>query len=105
MFPLRNIMVHIRTPDELGNLIRSVRKALGLTQKQLALASHTNRRFVIEIEVGKPTAQIGKVLQVLRTLGVSVSLTSQPSADHSAQARTMAPATVDGGKKRHGPEA
>jgi hypothetical protein len=32
------------------------------------------RRFVIELERGKETAQLGKVLQVLHALGVGVQL-------------------------------
>ena len=38
------------------------------------MTSGTGLRFVIELERGKPTCQIGKILQVLQTLGLSVEL-------------------------------
>jgi hypothetical protein len=41
----------------------------------LALTSGTGLRFVIELEKGKETCQIGKVLTVLQTLGIRIALT------------------------------
>ncbi len=70
----------------LGNAIRATRRALGVTQEQLALTSGTNRRFVIELENGKPTAQTGKVLRVLRTLGISVTLALPPGVNIPGEA-------------------
>jgi len=63
------------TPQQIGELVRNARKSLGVTQKDLALTSGTGLRFIIELERGKPTCQIGKVLTVLHTLGISVQLT------------------------------
>jgi transcriptional regulator with XRE-family HTH domain len=51
---------------------------MGATQKDLAMTSGTGLRFIIELEQGKPTSQIGKVLTVLNTLGVTLSLTPPP---------------------------
>lgn len=48
------------------------------TQKDLALTSGTGVRFIIDLEKGKPTCQLGKVLTVLHTLGISISLTPPP---------------------------
>jgi predicted transcriptional regulator len=48
---------------------------LGVTQKDLALTSGTGLRFVIDLEKGKETCQIGKVLTVLQTLGIQIALT------------------------------
>jgi y4mF family transcriptional regulator len=59
-------------------MIRENRKRLGVTQKDLALTSGTGLRFVIDLEKGKETCQIGKVLTVLQTLGIGIALT--PSA-------------------------
>ena len=47
---------------ELGSLIKAKRKEQGLTQNDLALASNVGIRFIVDIEAGKETAQIGKVL-------------------------------------------
>ncbi len=63
------------TPQEIGKLIRETRKGLGVTQEALALTSGTGLRFIIELEKGKETAQIGKVLTILQTLGIQVILT------------------------------
>ena len=51
------------TPEEIGHLIRKTRKAQGLRQP-------------VELERGKPTAQIGKVLDVLSALGCSMTITT-----------------------------
>jgi y4mF family transcriptional regulator len=64
------------TPADIGKLIRETRKKLRVTQKALALTSGTGLRFIIELERGKETCEIGKVLTVLQTLGIRISLTA-----------------------------
>ena len=58
----------------LGAEVRRRRKHQGLTQGTLGRLSGTGINFVGQIEMGKPTAQIGKVLQVLKVLGVELRL-------------------------------
>jgi len=58
----------------LGSIVRDARRALGLTQPDLALSAGVGVRFLVDLEKGKPTAQIGKVLQVLAALGVEIGL-------------------------------
>ena len=53
----------------LGQIIREGRKAQGLLQVELAAASGVGVRFLVELERGKPTAQLGRALTVLATLG------------------------------------
>ena len=65
----------MQTPDDIGRLIRSTRTHLGLTQEDLALAAGTGLRFIIDLEKGKATCQLGKALSVLRTLGIQLTLT------------------------------
>ena len=62
------------TVQEIGQLVRESRKRLGVTQKDLALTSGTGLRFIIDLEKGKETCQIGKVLTVLQTLGTRIAL-------------------------------
>lgn len=57
---------------EIGRIVKNTRKKLGVTQRNLALTSGTGLRFIIELEQGKPTCQLEKVLTVLRTLGVKI---------------------------------
>jgi y4mF family transcriptional regulator len=63
------------TPKDLGKIVRETRKKLGVTQKDLALTSGTGLRFVIDLEKGKETCQIGKALTILQTLGIKLVLT------------------------------
>lgn len=63
------------TPQEIGKVIRETRKSLGVTQKDLALTSGTGLRFVIDLEKGKETCQLGKALTILHTLGIRLALT------------------------------
>jgi y4mF family transcriptional regulator len=64
------------TSQEIGKIVRETRKILGVTQKDLALTSGTGLRFVIDLERGKETCQLGKVLTTLHTLGIRLALTS-----------------------------
>ena len=63
------------TSKDLGKIVRDTRKKLGVTQKDLALTSGTGLRFVIDLEKGKETCQIGKALTILQTLGIKLVLT------------------------------
>jgi HTH-type transcriptional regulator/antitoxin HipB len=67
------------TPKDLGKIVRETRKKLGVTQKDLALTSGTGLRFVIDLEKGKETCQIGKALTILHTLGIRLALTPPAS--------------------------
>ena len=66
----------IYTPNRIGQLIKETRTGMGLTQEQLALTAGTGLRFIIDLEKGKPTCQVGLVLTVLNTLGIKITLTS-----------------------------
>lgn len=47
---------------------------MGLRQDELAAASGVGLRFIVELERGKATAQIGKVLTVLAALGCELQI-------------------------------
>jgi len=64
------------TPAQLGKLIKDTRTGVGLTQEKLAMTAGTGLRFIIDLERGKPTCEIGKALTVLHTLGIKMTLTS-----------------------------
>lgn len=67
-------------PEQLGTIIRARRKELKVTQKDLALTCGTGLRFIIDLEKGKPTCQIGKMLQVIQALGLNLQITN-PGTD------------------------
>jgi y4mF family transcriptional regulator len=62
------------TPADIGALVRTARKTQGLRQDELAGAAGVGLRFIVELEAGKPTAQIGKTLQVLEALGCTLDI-------------------------------
>ena len=64
----------IRTTEQLGTAVRTRRKELGVSQKDLAMTCGTGLRFIVDVEKGKPTCQVGKVLQVLQTLGIDLEV-------------------------------
>jgi transcriptional regulator with XRE-family HTH domain len=56
----------------LATLVRAARMQQGLTRDTLANATGLSPKFISHVEAGKPTAQIGKVLQLLAELGVTL---------------------------------
>jgi y4mF family transcriptional regulator len=70
--------MQIRQVDDVGDAVRQRRKALGLTQAELAAVAGVGIRFVSELERGKPTAELSKALQVLSVLGLNLHVTARP---------------------------
>ena len=66
----------IRTSVEFGAALAAARKALGLTQRELALAIGVGERFIVELEGGKPTAQLGKALAAAKAAGMRLADTA-----------------------------
>ena len=64
----------IETPKHLGDAVRQARKALRLTQPQLALAAGVGVRFIVDLEAGKPTVRLENVLRVLQALGATLAV-------------------------------
>ena len=62
----------IETPAQIGAAIRHKRRAIGMRQAELAALSGVGIRFLSELENGKPSAEVGKVLLVLRRLGLDL---------------------------------
>jgi y4mF family transcriptional regulator len=57
-----------------GQAIRKARRHRRMTQRELALVAGTGERFVVDLESGKPTAQLGRALAVLATLGLRLDV-------------------------------
>lgn len=58
----------------LGLIVLGERKAQNLRQAELAAAAGVGIRFIVDLEAGKPTLQLEKVLHVLVTLGCDVTI-------------------------------
>jgi y4mF family transcriptional regulator len=65
----------MKTSEQIGTAIRMRRKQLKITQKELAMTCGTGLRFIVDLEKGKPTCQLGKTLQVLQALGLAIETT------------------------------
>ena len=53
-----------------------MRKSQHLTQADLAIAANVGVRFLVDLENGKKTAQIGKVIDVCNALGITIEMKS-----------------------------
>jgi HTH-type transcriptional regulator / antitoxin HipB len=62
----------INNATDFGSAIRSKRKTRGLTQSQLAAYAGCSLMFLSDLERGKPTAELGKAITVLNTLGLDL---------------------------------
>ena len=58
----------------MGEAIRQQRRRLKVTQKDLAMASGSGLRFIVDLEKGKPTCQMGKALEIVRVLGLKLEI-------------------------------
>ena len=62
----------ISTSAELGRLVKAVRREQQLLQIDVAGLANRGTRFVVDLERGKPTLQLQKVLDLLDLLGLEV---------------------------------
>lgn len=72
--------MQIKTSNDIGALIRDRRSGLGWTQEELARRVGVSRLWVVQLEKGKPTAQIGLALRALKELGVELDASSSSPA-------------------------
>jgi y4mF family transcriptional regulator len=71
MFPngIMTSSVSVTTPGDLGAAFKAARIARGLRLEDLALAAGVGRRFLGELERGKPTVRLAETLRVAEALG------------------------------------
>ena len=62
------------TTVDIGTAIRKKRREDGLTLADAAALSGVGYRFMSDLENGKETAQVGKVLKVLTALGLNMTI-------------------------------
>lgn len=85
--------MRIHTPEEIGLLVRDRRRQLGITQAALADRLQTSRLWLLQLERGKATAQLGKVLSALTALGIE--LQALPPDQPKAAPRRPDPIDLD----------
>jgi y4mF family transcriptional regulator len=66
--------MNIQTSFEFGKLIKQKRKDLKLTQLEVAGLCGVGNRFIVELEAGKATIEIGKALYIAQMLGLKIEM-------------------------------
>jgi len=66
--------MQVRNARDLGLLIKDQRRSLSLSQADLANRVGASRHWVIGVEAGKPTVELGLVLKALSALGLVCNL-------------------------------
>ena len=95
--------MRIRTATDLGAFIRERRTKLGMDQIALAKKAGTSRKWLIEVEQGKPRAEFGLILRTLKSLGVSLDLNVDSSLETPSIGKAKLPdinSVLDALKKR-----
>lgn len=83
--------MRIQTPTDLGLTIRDRRKQLHLAQQTLAERVGVSRQWVVEVERGKPRAEIGLILRVLRELDIRLDASSELKSNVNKRGAADAP--------------
>lgn len=78
------MQIQVDSASQIGAVLRLVRKTQGVRSDDLAGAARVGPVFVIDVEKGKPTVQLSKVLQVLDEAGIKVHLEISDALDFDA---------------------
>ncbi len=68
--------MRLSSPRDLGLYVRDRRRRLGMTQNDLATSAQVSRRWLSDLEAGKPTAEIGLIFKLLHALEVTLEVSS-----------------------------
>lgn len=68
------ILSTLRVTGEVGEVLRLRREELGLTQKEVAAKIGVSRKWYIDLEQGKPTVELYKVLDTFWALGLELQV-------------------------------
>jgi y4mF family transcriptional regulator len=83
--------MRIQTPSDLGLTIRDRRKQLRLAQQTLAERVGVSRQWIVEVERGKPRAEIGLILRTLRELDIRLEASSELRSSVTKRGNAGAP--------------
>jgi y4mF family transcriptional regulator len=75
-----DISMLVRTPADLGAIIRDRRKQLGLDQSTFAKRIGVSRQWVIGVERGHARAAMGLVLRAIDALGIRLDAGTEPAS-------------------------
>jgi HTH-type transcriptional regulator / antitoxin HipB len=75
--------MQIRNAKEIGALVREHRSKLKLSQADLAVRVGVSRLWIVLLEKGESTAQLGLVLRTLDILGITLEVGEKRSSPKS----------------------
>lgn len=85
--------MQVRTVRDLGAVVRTTRRAHGLTQADLADRLRVSRDWVVRLEQGSPRLETQKVLDALGVLGLTLEVANaQPTRTTTTATATAKPA-------------
>jgi len=70
--------VEVRKPRDIGDAIRAMREARGISQEELARANAYDRFYLNGLEAGRSTLYVTRLLRTLKSLGITLSVTFDP---------------------------
>lgn len=79
--------MRLRTPGEVGAVVRERRKALKLSQSAVAKRAGTSREWIVDLEKGKPRVPLSLVLRALAALGIVIGTQEEAAKSGKATAR------------------
>jgi transcriptional regulator with XRE-family HTH domain len=65
----------VRKLRDIGDAIRAVREARGISQEELAQANAYDRFYLNGLEAGRSTMHVTRLLRTLKSLGITLSVT------------------------------
>jgi HTH-type transcriptional regulator / antitoxin HipB len=85
------VQIALRTPTDIGALIKDRRRALGIDQAELAERIGVGRLWVNQVERGKPGASLGLVLRALAAVGVDIKAFTDEAREQSDYPPVVSP--------------
>lgn len=73
--------MRLSSADDLGSYVRDRRRAAGLSQAALAARATVSRRWLADLEAGKPTVEVGLVFKVISALGMFLDARPEPTPE------------------------
>jgi len=73
--------MRLSSAQDLGRYVRDRRRAAGLSQADLAARATVSRRWLSDLELGKPTVELGLVFKVTSALGLYVDRRPEPEPE------------------------
>lgn len=65
----------------IGEIIKSNRKRMKLTQADLALYANVSQKFIIELENNKATIRLDKLIDVLNVFDLTIKLVNKKEVE------------------------